>query len=151
MNLPTTFIIQTMAELYAFFQQHNDEIVKTTIDKVYNLGCTGFSEASLVILTKRHAVDLFFDQELFINIYPKTLFLDNLSGGIFRPPHDPDDFIYISQPQDINLKIKQIKPHTEHIGGRSHFVGIDILLTGSKTLHIERDDLVPGAMSSWLK
>lgn len=150
MNLPATFILETLAELYTFLQRYNEEIVKTTIEKVYNLGCTGFPEQSLVILTKRHAVDLFFDEKFSINIYPRTLFLDNLNNGIFRPPYDPDDFMYISQPQDINLKIKKIKPYTEHIGGGSHFVGIDILLAKGKTLHLERDDLVPGAMSSWL-
>ena len=151
MDYPVTFTIQTPAELYAFLQQNHGEISQAIIEKIYNLGQTGFPEYSLFLLTKHHAVNLFFNHELFIDIYPRSYFLNNLSNGIFRSPADPDDFIYISQPQNLNLRIKQIKPYFEYFGGCKHFVGIDLFLTKDQTLHIERDDLVPNAMSSWLK
>ena len=151
MDYPITFTIQTPAELYAFLQQNQSEINQTTIEKVYNLGLIGFLEYSLFLLTKHHAVNLFFTTYLSIDVYPRAHFLKTLSTGIFRSPADPDDFIYISQPENVNLRIKQIKPYFEEFGGCKQFVGIDLFLTKGKTLHIERDDLVPNAMSSWLK
>ena len=73
MDYPITFTIQTPAELYAFLQQNHGEISQTTIEKVYNLGRTGFVEYSLFLLTKHHAVNLFFNNDLSIDVYPREV------------------------------------------------------------------------------